>query len=231
MTHLQRSRPAVVEMPAGTMADQAALTCGPWLAGLRELRRTLFIIPLTWWRARRRPRRSRSGLASRAPVLRLGASVHYGQRSGDDRLVFGRGGRLGYAGRIIPSHFHDPAEIAEVVADLHELLPGASRLPIEWTWGGPVERTHHHWPWVGSRASRATSTTARATRGTVSARPSSSAAHWRRWPWGWTTSMPRRRWSANRLRISRPSPPVRWGAGGARRHQSLRRPGRQGPRA
>jgi glycine/D-amino acid oxidase-like deaminating enzyme len=153
MTHLQRSRPAVVETPAGSVtADQVVLTCGPWLAGLRELRRTLFIIPshvvasapatetldaLGWVRGR--------------PFSDSRTSVHYGQRSGDDRLVFGRGGgRLAYAGRIVPSHFHDPAEIAEIVVDLHELLPGASRLPIEWTWGGPVERTQHHWPWVGS---------------------------------------------------------------------------------
>jgi glycine/D-amino acid oxidase-like deaminating enzyme len=153
MTHLQRSRPAVVETPAGSVtADQVVLTCGPWLAGLRELRRTLFIIPshvvasapatetldaLGWVRGR--------------PFSDSRTSVHYGQRSGDDRLVFGRGGgRLGYAGRIVPSHFHDPAEITGIVADLHELLPGASRLAIEWTWGGPVERTQHHWPWVGS---------------------------------------------------------------------------------
>ena len=153
MTNLQRSRPAVVETPAGSViADQVVLTCGPWLAGLRELRRTLFIIPshvvasapatetlddLGWLRGR--------------PFSDSRTSVHYGQRSGDDRLVFGRGGgRLGYAGHIIPSHFHDPTEIAEIVADLGELLPAASRLPIEWTWGGPVERTQHGSPWVGS---------------------------------------------------------------------------------
>ena len=153
MTYLQRSRPAVVETPAGSViADQVVLTCGPWLAGLRELRRTLFIIPshvvasapatetldaLGWLRGR--------------PFSDSRTSVHYGQRSGDDRLVFGRGGgRLGYAGHIIPSHFHDPTEIAEIVADLGELLPAAGRLPIEWTWGGPVERTQHGSPWVGS---------------------------------------------------------------------------------
>ena len=35
-------------------------------------------------------------------------AVHYGQRTIDDRLVFGRGGgRLGFAGRVIPTHFHD----------------------------------------------------------------------------------------------------------------------------
>ncbi len=153
MTHLRHGRPAVVETPAGSVeADQVVLTCGPWLAGLRELRRTLFIIPshvvasapapetldaLGWLRGR--------------PFSDSRTSVHYGQRTGDDRLVFGRGGgRLGYAGRIIPSHFHDSAEIAEIIGDLRELLPGASLLPIEWTWGGPVERTQHRWPWVGS---------------------------------------------------------------------------------
>ncbi len=156
MTRLERGLPAVVETPAGTVvADQVVLTCGPWLAGLRELRRTLFIIPshvvatapaaealdaMGWRRGR--------------PFADARTAVHYGQRTGDDRLVFGRGGgRLGFAGRIVPAHFHDRAEIAAVVADLHDLLPGSRQTTIEWQWGGPVERTQHGTPWVGALGS------------------------------------------------------------------------------
>ena len=156
MTHLERSLPAVVETPAGSVvADQVVLTCGPWLAGLRELRRTLFIIPshvvatapaaealdtMGWRRGR--------------PFADARTAVHYGQRTGDDRLVFGRGGgHLGFAGRIVPPHFHDRAEVAAIVSDLHDLLPGSRPLAIEWQWGGPVERTQHGTPWVGALGS------------------------------------------------------------------------------
>ena len=156
MTTLRRSHPAVVETPAGSVvADQVVLTCGPWLAGLRELRRTLFIIP-SHVVASAPAAEALDGLGWRhgRPFADSRTSVHYGQRTGDDRLVFGRGGgRLGYAGRIIPSHFHDPAEITGIVADLHKLLPATSGLPIEWAWGGPVERTQHGSPWVGSLGS------------------------------------------------------------------------------
>ena len=153
MTNLQRGLPAIVETPAGTVvADQVVLTCGPWLAGLRELRRTLFIIPSHVVATAPAPAAlDAMGWRRGRPFADARTAVHYGQRTGDDRLVFGRGGgRLGYAGRIVPAHFHDEPEIAEIVSDLRELLPGSRQLAIEWQWGGPVERTQHGMPWVGA---------------------------------------------------------------------------------
>ena len=154
MTRLQRSLPAVVETPAGkVVADQVVLTCGPWLAGLRELRRTLFIIPshvvatapaadaldaMGWRRGR--------------PFADARTAVHYGQRTGDDRLVFGRGGgRLGFA------RAHRPGALSRPGRDRRRSSPtcttccrGRARPAIEWQWGGPVERTQHGTPWVGA---------------------------------------------------------------------------------
>ena len=156
MTHLQRGLPAVVETPAGAVtADQVVLTCGPWLAGLRELRRTLFVIPSHVVASAPAPAAlDAMGWRRGRPFADARTAVHYGQRTGDDRLVFGRGGgRLGFAGRIIPAHFHDRAEIAEILADLHDMLPGSRPLSIEWQWGGPVERTQHGTPWVGALGS------------------------------------------------------------------------------
>ena len=153
MTHLERGLPAVVETPAGSViADQVVLTCGPWLAGLRELRRTLFVIPSHVVATAPAPAvLDAMGWRRGRPFADARTAVHYGQRTGDDRLVFGRGGgRLGYAGHIIPAHFHDQAEIAAITGDLHELLPDARPVPIEWAWGGPVERTQHGTPWVGA---------------------------------------------------------------------------------
>jgi len=152
MINLERSRPAVVETTAGAViADQVLLATGSWLAAVPELRRTLFIIPahvvatapspelldgLGWTRGR--------------PFADTRTTVHYGQRTADDRMVFGRGGgRLGFGGRIIPQHFHDQSETDEVIADMHGLFPATREVPIEWRWGGPVDRAQHGFPWVG----------------------------------------------------------------------------------
>ena len=153
MTRLRRSAPAVVETPAGCVtAQKVVLASGAWTAQVSELRRTVFVIPahivatspsaaildeMGWQRGR--------------PFADGRTAVHYGQRTADDRLVFGRGGgRLGYAGRVIPSHFHDKANAESIVADMRALFPATGGLTVEWRWGGPVERTQHGFPWVGT---------------------------------------------------------------------------------
>ena len=133
-------------------AQKVVLASGAWTAQVSELRRTVFVIPahivatspsaaildeMGWQRGR--------------PFADGRTAVHYGQRTADDRLVFGRGGgRLGYAGRVIPSHFHDKANAESIVADMRALFPATGGLTVEWRWGGPVERTQHGFPWVGT---------------------------------------------------------------------------------
>jgi glycine/D-amino acid oxidase-like deaminating enzyme len=153
LTRLNRTVPAVVETPAGSViADQVVLTCGPWLARLRELRRTLFVIPSHVIATAPAPELlEATGWRHGQPFVDYRTAVHYGQRTADDRLVFGRGGgRLGFAGRIIPEHFHDVEEVQAIVADLHAMLPASREMVVEWHWGGPVERTQHGTPWVGT---------------------------------------------------------------------------------
>ena len=153
MTRLRRGDPAVVETPCGCVtAQKVVLAAGAWSAQIPELRRTVFVMPAHI-----------VATASSAEVLdamgwRRGVpfadgrtAVHYGQRTADDRLVFGRGGgRLGFAGRVIPTHYHDHENAASIVEDLHDLFPASSKLTVEWRWGGPVERTQHGSPWVGT---------------------------------------------------------------------------------
>jgi glycine/D-amino acid oxidase-like deaminating enzyme len=153
MTYLERGLPATVETPSGTVvADKVVLTCGPWMATVPDLRRTVFVIPShVVATAPDAAVMDGLGWATGRPFSDNRTAVHYAQRTGDARMVFGRGGgRLGFANRIIPAHFHDRRETREIVADLHQLFPAASALPIEWAWGGPVERSQHGFPWVGS---------------------------------------------------------------------------------
>jgi len=153
MVGLQRTLPAVVTTPTGSVtADKVILASGVRLSAIAELRRTVFIIPSHVVATASSPDAlDRLGWAPGRPFGDGRTAVHYAQRTADDRVVFGRGGgRLGYGGRVIAAHYHDAREIAEIVADMHDMLPATRELAVEWRWGGPMERTQHGIPWVGT---------------------------------------------------------------------------------
>lgn len=153
MVAVRRTLPALVETPSGAVvAGRVVLASGSRLALISELRRTIFIIPSHVVATASSPDAlDRLGWATGRPFSDGRTAVHYGQRTADHRLVFGRGGgRLGYGGRVIARHFHDEREIESVVADMRDLLPATRHLPVQWRWGGPVERTQHGLPWVGT---------------------------------------------------------------------------------
>jgi glycine/D-amino acid oxidase-like deaminating enzyme len=153
MVGLQRTLPAVVKTPSGSVsADKVVLASGARLALIPELRRTVFIIPShVVATASSAEALDRLGWATGRPFGDVRTAVHYAQRTADDRVVFGRGGgRLGFGGHIIPAHYHDAGEIEEIVADMHAMLPATRDLAVEWRWGGPLERTQHGIPWVGT---------------------------------------------------------------------------------
>ena len=153
MTRLRRSAPAIVETPAGCVtAEKVVLAAGAWNAQVAELRRTVFVIPAHIVATGPSPAiLDEMGWQRGRPFADGRTAVHYGQRTADDRLVFGRGGgRLGFAGRVIPSHYHDQTNAESIVADLRQFFPASWGLTVEWRWGGPVERTQHGLPWVGT---------------------------------------------------------------------------------
>ena len=149
---IERGLPAVVRTPSGSVAaDRVVLGGGAWLARVPELRRTLFLIPShIVATVASRDRLDDLGWPAGRPYADGRTAVHYAQRTSDHRLVFGRGGgRLGFGGRIIPAHYHDPRQTEQIVGDMHALFPATRGLAVEWSWGGPVERTQHGLPWVG----------------------------------------------------------------------------------
>jgi glycine/D-amino acid oxidase-like deaminating enzyme len=153
MVGVRRTLPAVVKTPSGSVtADRVVLASGSRLALIPELRRTVFILPSHVVATASSPDTlDRLGWATGRPFSDGRTAVHYGQRTADDRVVFGRGGgRLGYGGRVIPAHYHDLREIQSIVSDMHGLLPAARDLEVQWRWGGPLDRTQHGVPWVGT---------------------------------------------------------------------------------
>ncbi|NUO58338.1 MAG: FAD-dependent oxidoreductase [Hamadaea sp.] len=65
--------------------------------------------------------------------------VIYGQRTADDRLVFGgRGAPYHYGSAIRPSFDRDDRVFAMLRQTLGELFPVLGDVPIEYAWGGPL---------------------------------------------------------------------------------------------
>jgi glycine/D-amino acid oxidase-like deaminating enzyme len=153
MTAFSRGRPSVVETTGGTVvADQVVLGLASWLGTVAELRRTLFIIPSHMIATEPSAERLDAvGWKDGRPFSDARTTVHYGQRTHDDRMAIGRGGgRLGFAGRVIPAHFHDEREAREIAADMEDLMPAMRGVRVDWRWGGPVDRAQHGYPWVGA---------------------------------------------------------------------------------
>jgi glycine/D-amino acid oxidase-like deaminating enzyme len=209
MLALDRTLPAVVKTPSGAVvADKVVLAAGAWLAVFPELRRTLFIIPSHMVAtASSREHLDRLGWVKGRPFSDNRTAVHYAQRTGDDRLAFGRGGgRLGFGGRVIPEHFHDPREVGEIVADMHALLPATRDLAVECAGVGPLSAASTTCRGSGPWARTRTSTTGSATRATGSRRPISSAARWPRSLSAGATTTRCRLWYPSHPRTCRRNP-------------------------
>jgi len=65
--------------------------------------------------------------------------IVYGQRTADDRLVFGgRGAPYHYDSRITPANDRDERVFASLRAALVELFPVLAGVPVPYSWGGAL---------------------------------------------------------------------------------------------
>jgi glycine/D-amino acid oxidase-like deaminating enzyme len=79
------------------------------------------------------------GLSRRQTFTDLRHLIIYGQRTADDRLVFGgRGAPYHFGSSIGPSHDRAPRVFAALRHTLSELLPMTRELAITHQWGGPL---------------------------------------------------------------------------------------------
>jgi len=79
------------------------------------------------------------GLAERETFSEHRHLIIYGQRTADDRLVFGgRGAPYHFGSAIRPSFDRDPRVFAMLRETLGELFPVLGDVPIEYAWGGPL---------------------------------------------------------------------------------------------
>ncbi len=90
------------------------------------------------------------GLRQRETFTDYRHLIVYGQRTADDRLVFGgRGAPYHFGSRIRPGYDRVPAVFSALRQTLAELLPAAASATITHSWGGPLGIARDWHPSVG----------------------------------------------------------------------------------
>jgi glycine/D-amino acid oxidase-like deaminating enzyme len=136
-------RPGSVVTPHGTVrAGVVVRATEAFTARLPGYRRTLAPVyslvvatpplPASFWEV--------AGLAGREVFNDHRHLIIYGQRTADDRLVFGgRGAPYHYGSRVRPGFDREPRVFAGLRRVLAQLFPALGpEVPVEYTWGGPI---------------------------------------------------------------------------------------------
>ncbi len=77
--------------------------------------------------------------------------LHYFRTTDDGRVLMGSGsGPIGYRNRIDRRFTHDEATAGRAELGLRRLLPGLAQARIERSWGGPIDVSADHLPFVGT---------------------------------------------------------------------------------
>ena len=82
-------------------------------------------------------------------------TLHYLRTTRDGRIALGGGGgRAGFGGRIDGTFTDDLLSVQRAAAGLRRLFPSLHDVRIDDAWGGPIDISADHLPWVGSVAHR-----------------------------------------------------------------------------
>ncbi|HEU0234821.1 MAG TPA: FAD-binding oxidoreductase [Candidatus Limnocylindrales bacterium] len=78
-------------------------------------------------------------------------TLHYARTTPDGRIALGGGGgRAGFGGRIGRAFTHDAGSAARAAAGLRRWFPSLAGVRIEDAWGGPIDITADHLPFVAT---------------------------------------------------------------------------------
>ncbi len=77
--------------------------------------------------------------------------LHYFRTTEDGRVLMGSGsGPIGYGNRVDSRFTHDAATAGRAELGLRRLLPGLAEAKVEASWGGPIDVSADHVPFVGT---------------------------------------------------------------------------------
>jgi glycine/D-amino acid oxidase-like deaminating enzyme len=79
------------------------------------------------------------------------SSLHYYRTTPDGRIAFGGGGGRGAIGARVGDRFtHDLESVRRAAAGLRRTFPSFADVPIEDSWGGPIDMSPSHLPFFGT---------------------------------------------------------------------------------
>jgi glycine/D-amino acid oxidase-like deaminating enzyme len=77
--------------------------------------------------------------------------LHYFRTTDDGRVLMGSGsGPIGYGAKIDRRFTHDAATAARAERGLRRLLPGLAGAKVVASWGGPIDVSADHLPFIGT---------------------------------------------------------------------------------
>lgn len=159
MIRLERGTPPRVHTPLGSMrAQRVVLALNAWLAQIRELARSLFVIASDIVATPPIPERlAEIGWTDGIAISDSRLLVNYYRTTLDGRVAFGQGGgAIAYGGKI-KSVFHGeaPAErAAHVARSFAALYPALAGVPTPVSWTGPIDRSNTGLPFFGRLGGR-----------------------------------------------------------------------------
>ncbi len=145
--------PAEAETPGGTVrAGSAVIALNAWATGFPRLRPRLVAfgsyIVLT---APAPDLLEELGWTGGECITDSRSSLHYYRTTRDGRIAFGGGGGRGAIGTKIGDRFtHDVESVRRAAAGLRRTFPSFRDVPIEDSWGGPIDMSPSHLPFFGT---------------------------------------------------------------------------------
>ncbi len=152
-SRFRAGRPAEVETLGGTVrAGEAIVALNAWAARWRAFRSRLAVRGTYMVVTAPAPERLEEiGWTGGEAVWNHRSAVNYLRTTPDGRIAFGTGGmQPGLARSIGPRFTYDERSIAEVARQFRRMFPSFRAAPLESAWGGPIDVSGSHLPFVGT---------------------------------------------------------------------------------
>ena len=157
VTGFSRERPLAVRTERGLLAaEKLVVATNAWANALPELRRSLVVVSSDIVATAPIPDRLEEiGWTGGESVADSQMMVDYYRTTHDGRIAFGKGtGGVRYGGRVGTAYDRHEARSKMVEAELRRYYPSLADVPIEYDWGGPIDRTPISVPILGHLGGR-----------------------------------------------------------------------------
>jgi putative aminophosphonate oxidoreductase len=152
VTGFDRGRPVAVRTPDGLVAaEKLVVATNAWAATLPGLRRSLVVVSSDIVATAPIPERlEQIGWTGGESVADSQMMVDYYRTTRDGRIVFGKGtGGVRWGSAIGTAYDRNAQRSALVEAELRRYYPQLADVPVEYDWGGPIDRTPISVPILG----------------------------------------------------------------------------------